>query len=198
MKKIRDEVKEHRKPGNEIDPLFVNRWSPRSMTGEKVDRNVLMSLFEAARWAPSSYNNQSWRFVYEVRDGDRWEEFVGLLGDFNRKWATGAGALVVICSKKTFDSNGEPSRTHSFDTGAAWENMALEGARRGLVVHGMEGFDYDAAREKLGVPEEFDVEAMVAVGKRAPKEELPEDLQERKFPKGRKSLDEIVFQERME
>ncbi|HEX9830803.1 MAG TPA: nitroreductase family protein, partial [Thermodesulfobacteriota bacterium] len=79
-------------------------------------------------------------------------------------WAKNASALIVIISRKTFDHNGKPSRTHSFDTGAAWQNLALQGALKGLVIHGMQGFDYDKAREVLNVSDDYEVEAMAAVG----------------------------------
>ena len=102
--------------------------------------------------------------------------------------------LAVITSKTMFDHNGEPAPIHSFDTGAAWKNLALEGARCGLAVHAMAGFDYERAAEELGVPAEFDVEAMVAIGERAPAETLPEELREREEPSGRKPLDEVVPQ----
>ncbi len=194
MDEIRDEVKGRREPNYDIDPLFVNRWSPRAMTGESLSEDEFMPLFEAARWAPSSYNNQHWRFLYATRDGDNWDAFVNLLAEGNKMWATNAAVLVVIVSKTTFDHNEKPARTHSFDTGAAWENLALEGARRGLVVHGMQGFDYEQAREQLDVPDEYEVEAMCAIGERAPRESLPEDMQEREYPNQRKDLEEIVWE----
>jgi len=172
MAAISKEV-QHRKPEYDIDPIFVNRWSPLAMSGEPLDEKDLMPLFEAARWAPSSYNNQSWRFIYAKRGTPAWERFFDLLWDGNKPWAKNAGAFVLIISKTTFDMNGKPSKTHSFDTGAAWENLALEGSRRGLAVHPMEGFDYDKAREACRIPDGYQVEAMIAIGGRAPKETLP-------------------------
>lgn len=189
---LRDDVAANREPTYEIDSLFVNRWSSYAMSGESLEEAEYRPLFEAARWAPSSFNNQHWRFVYATREDDEWETFVDLLSDGNRRWATDAALLGVIVSKTTYDHNGKPAPTHSFDTGAAWQNLALEGARRGLVVHGIGGFDDDRAAVELAVPDEFDVEAMFAVGRRAPSETLPEDLQQRDRPNGRKPLDEIV------
>ncbi len=193
MEELREEVKKTREMEHVVDPLFLNRWSPRAMTGEKISDKELKSLFEAARWAPSSYNNQSWRFVYAKREDEEWNDFLGLLVDGNRKWAKEGAVLIVILSKTTFDYNGKHSRTHSFDTGAAWENLALEGARRGLVVHGMQGFDYDEAKKLVGASEEFEVEAMAVVGKRADKEKLPEELRENEKPSKRKPVEEIAF-----
>ncbi|WP_408958086.1 nitroreductase family protein [Natrinema sp. 74] len=191
-RELRDDVAEHRDADHDIDSLFVNRWSPRAMTGASLDEDEYLPLFEAARWAPSAFNNQHWRFLIAAREDDEWEDFVDLMNEMNQSWATDAAVLAVIVSKTTFDHNGEPAPVHSFDTGAAWENLALEGARRGLAVHGMAGFDYERAAEELDVPEEYAVEAMVAIGERAPPETLPEELQEREQPSDRKPLAEIV------
>lgn len=191
---LSDRVADHRDPDGDIDPLFVNRWSPRAMTGESVAQEDIDALFEAARWAPSAFNNQHWRFVYATPEDEAFETLLDLLNDANRAWASDAGVLVVIFSKTTFEHNGEPAATRSFDTGAAWQNLALEGTRRGLAVHPMAGFDWDSAHDAVGVPEdEFDVEAMVAVGQQADPETLPEDLQEREQPSGRKDREDIVF-----
>ncbi len=180
-----------------VSDLILNRWSPRAMSGEPITDDELMTLFEAARWAPSSYNNQPWRFVYAKRDSEHWDTLLGLLVEMNKAWAKHASALVVMISKNNFEFNGEPARTHSFDTGAAWENLALQGTMMGLVVHGMQGFDYDKAREVLGVPEGHTVEAMAAIGKPGKKEDLPQELQEREAPSDRRPLEEIVFEGRL-
>ncbi|AHF99544.1 NAD(P)H-flavin oxidoreductase [Halostagnicola larsenii XH-48] len=191
QRELEEEVAKHRDPDYDIDPLFVNRWSPRAMTGEALEEEEFLPLFEAARWAPSAFNNQHWRFIYATREDDEWDQFVDLLNEGN-SWAEDAGVLAVVASKTTFDHNGEPAPVHSFDTGAAWQNLALEGARRGLAVHGMAGFDYERAADELEIPDEFAVEAMFAVGERAPPESLPDELEEREAPSGRKPLSEIV------
>ncbi len=181
-----------RNPEHDVDSLFPRRWSPRAMSGEPVSDEELMRLFEAARWAPSAYNNQPWRFLYAKRDTDNWALFYDLLSEGNKSWAKNAAVLIVVVSKKTFDYNEKPSITHSFDTGAAWENLALQGTMSDLVVHGMQGFDYDRAREVLGVPDIYSVEAMVALGRPGRKEDLPAPLQEREYPSDRKALSDIV------
>lgn len=175
-----------------IAPLFLDRWSPRAMSGEEIPEQELMLLFEAARWAPSAYNNQPWRFLYGRWGSEQWPLFFDLLVEANRVWARNAAALVLIVSKTTFDHNGKPSITHSFDCGAAWGSLALQGALRGYVVHGMQGFDYERARVTLAIPDDFRVEAMVAVGRPAPRETLPEELQQREAPSDRKKLAETV------
>lgn len=183
---------EHRKADHPIDNLFLDRWSARAMSGEPIPEADLMTLLEAARWAPSSYNNQPWRILYAARDSKHWDAFFNLLVEGNQTWAKNAAALLVFVSKTTFDRNGKPSRTHSFDTGSAWENLALQGTRMGLVVHGMQGFDYDRARTELSVPDGFEVEAMAAVGKPGSKEDLPEKLQKGEEPNDRKPLAQIA------
>jgi nitroreductase len=191
------EVAAHRRPGYDIHPLLLNRWSPRSMSGETLSDEELFPLFEAARWAPSSYNAQPWRFVLARRqDKERFERFFGLLVPGNQAWAKDAAVLVVVVSRKLFELNGKPSVTHAFDAGSAWENLALEACRRGLVVHGMEGFDYARAKGELGVPDEFEVHAMIAIGKRGPREKLPEKLRATEQPNQRRPLREIVFEGR--
>ncbi|MBY6294382.1 nitroreductase [Nanohaloarchaea archaeon H01] len=189
LNKLQREAEEKREPDYDISPMFIHRWSPRAL-GRDMEEDELKALFEAARWAPSSYNNQSWRFIYSTYEDEEFEEFVGLLDEFNESWAEPSYALIVLASKTTFDHNGEPSVTHSFDTGSAWENLALEAASRGLVAHGMQGFDYEKAKEVLDIPEEFEVEAMIAVGSKEDESQLPEDA--RVEPNGRKSMDEIV------
>ncbi|MBP2250081.1 nitroreductase [Halarchaeum solikamskense] len=144
-----------------------------------------------ARWAPSSRNSQPWRFAYAAREDEAWETFAGLLNEFNRSWAANAAVLAVLFSETT-DEKDRSLQSHSFDAGAAWENLALEGARRGLVVHPMGGFDHEAAAAELDAPSSYDVEAMIAIGERAPPESLPEDLREQEVPKGRKPLDEVI------
>lgn len=161
------------------------------MSGEEITHEELMTLFEAARWAPSSSNNQPWRFLYARRKTPVWDTFYGLLNEGNKSWCHNAAALMVVVSKTTFKS-GKPARTHSFDTGAAWMNLALQGYLMGLVIHGMEGFDYNRAKTELAIPEEFAVEAMIAVGRPGKLEDLPEDKQKMEFPKGRKNIFEFI------
>jgi nitroreductase len=147
-----------------VDRLFVDRWSPRAMTGESISQEELLTLFEAARWAPSSGNQQPWRMLYAHRDTPAWSPFYEVLNPGNKTWCLNAAVLVVFISK-TVNSEGRPIGTHSYDTGAAWENFALQGWKRGLVVHGMAGFNHDRARELLQIPAAFAVEAMAAVGR---------------------------------
>lgn len=175
-----------------IHPLFLRRWSPRAMSGELISEQELLTLFEAARWAPSTYNEQEWRFLYAWNGGPHWEAFFGLLAEANQKWCHRASVLVVVLSKKTFTLNGKPNPVHTFDSGAAFENLALQAAEMDLVAHGMAGFDRDKARAALQVPNDFDVEAMIALGKPGNVADLPKELQERETPSDRKPLQEII------
>jgi len=134
------------------------------------------------------------RILYARRESEHWPLFLSLLVDANKVWAQNAAALLIFISKTTFDHNSKPSITHSFDTGAAWENLALQGSLNGYVVHGMQGFSYTRAKSELGVPDGFNIETMAAVGLPGHTSNLPEELQKREFPSDRKNLAEITFE----
>jgi nitroreductase len=191
---FKNEVEQVRNSEYSVHPLILNRWSPRSMTGEEMSEKELMALFDAARWAPSSYNAQPWRFLYARRNTPSWPLFFNLMIEFNQGWTKNASALALAISTKNFEHNNKPAHTHSFDTGAAWMAMALEGAWRGYVVHGMEGFDFEKARKDLNVPDDYQVEALIAIGKRAPVSQLPPELQKREVPSTRKAIEEIAIE----
>ena len=176
-----------------IADFILNRHSPRAMSGEPITLDELMPLFEAARWAPSSYNNQPWRFVFALKNSSAWDHFFNLLVEFNQSWCKNAGALIIIASKNNFDFNGKTSRTHSFDTGAACENLALQGYLNNLVVHGMEGFDYTRAAQVINLPENHTIEAMFAIGKPGEISNLSPELQVKEILSTRKDLKQVVF-----
>ena len=181
----------------DIDDQFLKRHSPRAMSGEKLSQEELMTLFEAARWAPSASNIQPWRFIYAIRETPEFENMFSCLVDFNKSWCKNAAALIVTISAKTsLSSKGEPrpNVTHSFDTGAAWENLALQAFEMNLVAHGMSGFDFKKAAEVLGVPDDYNVEMMIAVGKPGKVENLPEALRAMETPNDRRPLEETIFQ----
>lgn len=183
-----------RKADYPIEKFILDRWSPRAMSGAPITHEQLMILFEAARWAPSSYNGQPWRFVYAHRDTEHWHKIFDLLVPFNKSWCQHAAVLVVAISRETFSWNDKPARTHSFDTGAAWENLALQGSCMGLVVHGMEGFDYAHAKSELHIPHGYQVEAMFAIGKPGRIEDLPKELQEREELSDRNPVTLFAFE----
>jgi nitroreductase len=184
---------EHRAADYPILDLFLRRWSPRAMTGESIPESELMTLFEAARWAPSTYNEQEWRFLYATREGEHWQTFFDLLTEGNQAWCRNAAVLIVALSHKTFTRNGKPNPVHTLDCGMAFENLLLQGATMNLVCHGMAGFDRGKARVALNVPDDYDVQAMIAIGRPGDPDSLPENYRDMDLePSGRKPLAEIV------
>lgn len=186
------DVKEHRQADYDINPALIERWSPRSFLNKKVPDEVLFSLFEAARWAPSANNMQPWRFIIARTQEDR-EKFYPFINEKNRTWCEKAPVLAVILSAKE-KPNGQFNRTHAFDTGTAWGYLTLEAHRKGLIVHGMGGFDPARAREILNVPENYDLHAVVAIGYQGEKSALPDEFQEREKPSNRRPITESVFE----
>jgi nitroreductase len=183
---------EIRKADHPIEPLLVERCSPRAMSGEPLSEGEILTLFEAARWAPSTYNEQEWRFLYARRDTPQWTTIFDLLVEGNKAWCKNAALLTVIVAHKVFSLNGKPNPVHLFDVGAAFENIALQGTAMGLVVHGMQGFDFEKARTALKVPEDYAVAAMFAAGRPGSVEALPEQLRQREKPSDRKPVSQII------
>jgi nitroreductase len=185
-------AEQHRKADYPIEPLFLRRWSPRAMSGEPLTEHEIMSLFEAARWAPSTYNEQEWRFLYARRDTPQFPIFVDLLMEANQAWCKQAAVLCVVIARKTFTRNGKSNPVHVFDAGSAWENLALQAAAMGLVSHGMAGFDFEKARTVLKVPDHFAVCAMFAVGRHGNPDDLPPEIREREKISGRRPIQETI------
>jgi nitroreductase len=183
-----------RKADHEIEPLFLRRWSPRAMSGEPLSEEELLRVFEAARWAPSTYNEQEWRFLYARRDTPQWPLFLGLLMEANQAWCSRAAVLAVLIARKTFNRNGRPNPVHLVDAGSAWENLALQATAMGLVAHGMAGFDFEKARSALRVPEHFAVAAMFALGRPGDPANLPPELREREILTGRRPARESIHE----
>lgn len=179
-----------------IHPMFLERWSPRAMTGEAIAESTLSAFFEAARWAPSASNIQPWRFLYGRAGTPAFQAIFDGLVPFNQGWAAKASALVVVLSKKTSVPPGKteanPNPWHSFDAGAAWMSLALQVHHAGWSAHGMGGFDAAKLRERLNVPADVAIEAVVAIGKRGDKASLPDALQAREMPSERLPLSQVV------
>jgi nitroreductase len=184
-----------RAPDHPVAPLFVDRWSPRSFSGEAIPDADLLTAFEAARWAPSASNVQPWRFIV-ARNGDAaWPVFLDLLMPRNRLWAAQASALIVIASATQVERRGVTghNHSHSFDTGAAWANFAHQALLLGWHTHGIGGFDRDAARVALAIPEDFAVEAVVAIGRQGDLDTLHADFHAQEAPNTRRPLADFVF-----
>lgn len=175
-----------------IDNDYLNRWSPRAFQNKPVPEDVLMRVFEAARWAASSYNEQPWRFLL-ARTPEDLEKFGEFLVPANG-WAKKAPVLVLTLAKKTFSHNDTPNRVYQHDVGAASAYMALAATQNGLYAHGMAGFDPDLARATLGIPTDYDLMAMWAIGYKGEPETLPEPLQEREKPSDRRPMSEILME----
>ncbi|MDF1747939.1 MAG: nitroreductase family protein [Alphaproteobacteria bacterium] len=181
-----------------IEPLFLDRWSPRAFTGEAIDLESLKTLFEAARWAPSAFNSQPWRILYAQRDSAAWSTLLDLLIEFNQSWAKDAGALAFFVSDPNFRRPGSDTDTvsgsASFDTGAAWASLALQATAMSLSVHGMTGFDMEKARTALNVPSHCKIEAAVAIGRKGDAKQLPEGLAAMESPNNRKAQSTFTFE----
>jgi nitroreductase len=190
----KENILEIRKTEYDVNILFPTRWSARAMSGKDISKNDLMSLFEAARWAPSSYNEQPWRFLYAKKDSQTWKNIFSTLVEFNQLWTKNSSYLIVIISKDIFDKNNKENFYSQFDTGAAWQNLALQGSLKVFVVHAMGGFDKEALSKKIDLPEGHTIQAVVAVGLPADKSTLPNDIEKMESPSGRKKIEEIAFE----
>jgi nitroreductase len=184
-----------RQPEHPVAAQFLARWSPRSFTDRMVTEAEVMSLLEAARWAPSASNVQPWRFVWARRGEDAFAAIHSALASGNQVWAGKAAVLFAVASKDT-QTNREgaevPNRTAGFDTGAAWISLALQAQTMGLVAHAMGGFDRDTLAAAIHLPEGHTLHCVVAVGQQGPAEALSEDLATREKPSGRKPLAETA------
>lgn len=178
-----------------IDPMFTARWSPRAMNGKALSKAELMSLLEAARWAPSASNLQPWRYVYGIHGTPAFQGLFDTLAPGNQGWCKRAGALILLTTQ-TLQADGKPIRTHSFDAGAAWMSIALQGSKMGLVIHGMIGFDFEKAAKAVALPANMAVEAMIAVGYPGNKEELDEPYRGREAPNPRNPIESMICEGR--
>ena len=191
------DVNGFRKPEHAIAPIFLERWSPRSYTEEAIPESVLMQCFEAARWAPSSTNQQPWRFLYCRRGGENWPNFVEAILERSRLWAQHAAAIVFFVSKDAVFARGEHkiSRSHAFDTGAAWENFALQATMLDWAVHAIGGYDQKNAPRLLGLPEEgWHIHCAVTIGRRGDKGFLLDEFAAREHPNLRVPLNLLLME----
>lgn len=175
-----------RVPVGHVDPLFVARWSPRSLLPDPIEPALVRALFEAARWAPSASNLQPWLFVY-ADDEEHLAHMRPVVRDGNRRWTDRAPLLVVVFARRLNPKTGDPNRLAAFDAGAAWMSFALQASRLGLHAHAIGGIHHERAYDLLEVPrDDFECLCGIAVGRRGPREALPEDLQTREAPSDRR------------
>lgn len=187
-------LKTPRIPDHPVDPQFPGRWSPRAFTAETMPEEVLLTLLEAARWAPSAVNVQPWRFAWGLRGDAGFEAIASALVPFNG-WAKQASALVAVASKTTreaSDGTEVPNPIHAFDAGSAWMSLALQAHLSGWAAHGMGGFDAAVAAKALGLPENHVIHAVVAIGRTGDPASLPEALRAREVPSPRLPLSAIA------
>ena len=177
-----------------VHDLISKRWSPRAFSDKPVPPEALRSLFEAARWAPSSNNQQPWAFLIATRDDEEnFAKVLSTLVEFNVSWACNAPALGMAVSKLSFD-NGTPNRNAFYDTGAATALLSVEATAQGLFVHQMAGFDPQKAKQVFGIPEGWEPIAALAVGYPGDPSSLPEKLRERELaPRTRKPVADFVM-----
>ena len=146
------------------------------------------------RWAPSTYNEQEWRYLYAKRDTPAWQTHFNILVEANQVWCKNAAVLLVILSKKTFTKNGKPNPVHTFDAGLSTMNLMLQATAMGLIAHGMAGFDRDKARADLKFSDDYQPEAMIAIGWPGDPDKLPKELAEREVVTDRKKIAEFAHE----
>lgn len=176
----------------EILKEIKERWSPRAFSKEKISDEDIIALLEAARYAPSCYNEQPWRFIVAKSDKEL-EQMRSVIVDSNRVWSDNAPVLIMVLSKKTFDYNGKINNWSIFDAGTAWGYMSIEAERRGLITHAMGGFKKKKSREVYNISEDYSIITVIAVGKYGDKEKLPEDLKKIEEPGTRKDIQSLIF-----
>ncbi len=177
-----------------INSLILSRRSPRAYSVAPVDEMIMKKLFEAARWAPSCYNNQPWRFLYAHKGTPAYDKLLQTAVEFNRNWAKNAPVLMLSVAKMTFDFNNEPNAHAWHDVGMAMQNLAIQATELGVIVHQMAGFDPMKAKQAFNIPDVFEPVALVAIGYPGSSEVLPEDLRKMEdTPRVRKPIEEIAF-----
>ena len=176
-------------------PIFHTRWSPRSFSDREVSKADLAKVFEAARWAASSFNEQPWRFLVGTRNSTAYQKIFDSLMPFNQQWAYAAPVLILGTARTKFSHNGTPNRVALFDLGAASSYLTLQAAALGLVAHQMGGFEPDAARKAFAIPEDYIFGSVIALGYQGEPAALPNEqfLAQELAPRQRKPLKDFVF-----
>ena len=188
-------MKKRAETAHPVLDVIAERWSPRAFDPRPVEPEALRSLFEAARWAASCFNEQPWAYVVVGREDARFEEALGCLAERNRLWATNAGALVFACARERFERNDKLNRWASYDLGQATAHLALQAQSMGIAVHPMGGFSTERVREAFGVPEGADPIAAIAIGYPGDPDALLEEFRESETAqRKRRPQPEFVFE----
>jgi nitroreductase len=180
-----------------INDTIANRWSGRAYDDSQVvSHEQMIAMLEAARWAPSCYGDQPWRFVVLNKNTDpqSWQQAFDCLSPGNQTWAINAPVLLVVCADSLFQHNQQPNRWAQYDTGAAVENLCLQATSMGLMAHQMGGFNADAARQSFIIPEQYTLMAIISIGYPAPIEALEGEVLTRETAqRTRRQLNELFF-----
>lgn len=178
-----------------VQDVISRRWSPYAYADQAVAKDDLMALFEAARWAASSYNEQPWRYIVATRENrEEYEKLLSCLVEFNQGWAKSAPVLALGVASQKYIRNGKPNLHAWHDLGQASANLCVEATARGLSVHQMGGILPAKAKEIYGIPDDFDVVSGLAIGYAAEGDEVPEAMREGESqPRPRKPLSELIF-----
>ena len=180
-----------------IQETIAKRWSPRAFDANKpVSQAQIIALCEAARWAPSCFGDQPWRFIVwnKSTNESAWQQAFDTLAPSNQTWVKNAPVLMLVCADTLFGHNQSPNRWAQYDTGAAAENLCLQATDLGLAAHQMGGFNADAAREAFKIPAQITPMAMLAIGYEGDANNLPDDLKARELAeRKRKPLGELFF-----
>lgn len=180
--------------GHPVLDVIRSRWSPAIFSPQTIEPEELLSILEAARWAPSSYNAQPWSFL--VARKEQPEEFARMLSCLvhgNVAWAQHVAVLIVSVAKLQFEHNGSPNRHALHDTGIATGFLMLQAASLGIMAHGMAGFDPAKARELYGIPESHEAVAALGLGYPGDEQGAPEELRKRNARRPRRKLEQFVF-----
>lgn len=178
----------------DIHPLLKRRWSPRSFTDQMIDNETLKRIFEAARWAPSSSNEQPWRFVIGKKGSPTWDSIFDTLVDFNQKWARLAPVLGISIGKTQSAKNDKPNKVFKYDVGQSLAYITFQAMHEGIFVHQMGGFDASKAATLFNVPEGFEPVTAFAMGYKGDPSLLESNFEEmEKAERSRISLEEMVF-----
>ncbi|HZU09119.1 MAG TPA: nitroreductase family protein [Pseudacidobacterium sp.] len=190
------ETLKHAPAADGVADVIYARWSPRAYADKQVSSEDLRKIFDAARWAASSYNEQPWRFFVGRRGDATYQKIFDTLVEFNQQWAKSAPVLILSVASKKFAHNGSPNYHALHDTGAATATLSLAATSLGLHTHSMAGFDHDKARKAFNVPEDYDIGAVTALGYLGDPEGLPEQMKKTELsPRQRKDLGQFVFSE---
>ena len=168
----------NRTPNHPIEPILLNRYSSYDFADKQITEPELLTILEAARWAPSSYNNQLWHFAYATKNDPHWSEFLALLLEANQKWAKDTSALIATFSRTHNTHNGNAHQTHALEAGMALQNLMIQAASLGYSAHSMGGFDQGKASNYFNIPDKWQLHCFTAIG--APVDPSKEDISTRK------------------